>query len=202
MHKIFTRVVCVNGKHPMFTLYIGYIFVAAHISIRHRVNRHALKRHEETRAGGSHFCGTMGFVLRPKPMIMSISLTTDFFLYKYVLRRVCPYIGIFNFRTIWLPDYITSFLKSNRWKCTTFMSKSVPSKRGLGAKILPKVTFHVWTKSLSSMVSIIRYGFWDESGILCTGISSRRELISPVSFFYYYFIEKIYPKSCQPELRK
>ena len=142
----------------MFTLYIGYIFVAAHISIRHRVNRHALKRHEETRAGGSHFC-SMGFVLRPKTMIMSINRTTDFFLYKYVLRRVCPYIGIFNFRTIWLPVYITSFLKWNRWKCTTFKSKSVPSKRCLGTKIVSKIIFHVWTKSLSSMVTGIRYGF-------------------------------------------
>lgn len=58
----------------------------------------------------------------------------------------------------------------------------------------------------------VQYGNWypvwffgtgrKQTGILCTGISSRRELISPVSFFYYYFIEKIYRKSCQPELRK
>ena len=51
---------------------IVYIFVAAHISIRHRVNRHALKRHDETRAGGSHFCG-MGFVLGPKPRWLWVS---------------------------------------------------------------------------------------------------------------------------------
>ena len=72
----------------MFTLYIGYIFVAAHISIRHRVNRHALKRHEQIRPVGSHFLRYSVRSGAKAAMIMSISRATDVCRLKHVFRGV------------------------------------------------------------------------------------------------------------------
>lgn len=98
--------------------------------------------------------------------------------------ETCLNARISGFSILEQSDYITSFLKSNRWKCTTFKRESVPSKRCLGTKIVPKVTFHVWTKTLSNyLFGMVFETEGKQSGILCTGISSRRELISPVSFF-------------------